>query len=360
MRKIITILILLFLCSPIFASDIIEKEWLKVANEYYNLNNFEKSIEIYNKVLDNNPKNNTALKYLGYCYNKIENNEKALEYLQKSYDISVDYDVKKKIEEINNIVREKNQKANTADLKDSSLSVKVKQEEDNDTGSKLQESGTVVPGNWEKFDFKYRIGANIGTNAILAKEVISFERDGDLINEWANVHIRPGFELGIENIFKFYSFFSASISLKCKLKWLKWDMQDELESRDAYGNVSYSQFTYGMESIGCYLNIPLLLTYTHRLSQRLSIIGTIGMSVESLIYSWDRWKNFSSEFKGSFPSRSYDYAYILGIGIEVNDSYAIKLLFESEFNQKDSYFNSIVQERLKENSLSLTFTYYIF
>ncbi len=58
---------------------------------YFNLNNFEKSIECYKKIIELNDKNAEAQYSLGVCYQNLDNNELALKYYKKAIELNPAY-----------------------------------------------------------------------------------------------------------------------------------------------------------------------------------------------------------------------------------------------------------------------------
>ena len=59
-----------------------------LALTYYELGKYQQAINIFNNLLSKFPENISVLRSLAQCYEKLEDNDKALEYLYKLTDIS--------------------------------------------------------------------------------------------------------------------------------------------------------------------------------------------------------------------------------------------------------------------------------
>ena len=58
-----------------------------LALTYYELGEYQKAVNIFNNLLAKFPENVSVLRSMAQCYEKLENNDKALEYLYKLTDI---------------------------------------------------------------------------------------------------------------------------------------------------------------------------------------------------------------------------------------------------------------------------------
>jgi tetratricopeptide (TPR) repeat protein len=100
MKKNALMLILLMFVPFLVLSKSLENQWLDYANKCYTNQAYDKAASAYDTVLKINPNNVSALTFGGYAYASLNNQSKALQYLQKAYELSGDSNIKAKIDSI--------------------------------------------------------------------------------------------------------------------------------------------------------------------------------------------------------------------------------------------------------------------